>query len=368
MLEGHVLRELLTPEIKTTQFFTLHEILHGVTAPGFLFSAGFTFAIATQRRWEQVTAPTYGFFKRIWRAIMLILIGYALHFPYLSLQKTIAVANSTQWNTFFFFDVLQCIGVGLLLMRLLLITMKQERLFIAMLVALLFVVVYSTPMFWSIHIQKFLPLSISSAINGSTYSSFPLFPFTGFLLAGTCVSWLFLRAAQSGRELIFIKWLMFTGVLLIAVGILLDALPFQTYFEYSFWRTSPNYFWIRLGVLLLMLGGLWFIEDFYATRSGSVAWMPKWLTVLGVESLFVYIAHLLILCGWVINAEFNLRWQLGEKLNILESLLVFIGLTLIMIPAAFLWHYLKKIHPQLMNSILWWIGICITWSFFFNPY
>jgi hypothetical protein len=40
MLEGHVLRELLTPDLKATQFFAFHEVFHGVTAPRFLFGAG----------------------------------------------------------------------------------------------------------------------------------------------------------------------------------------------------------------------------------------------------------------------------------------------------------------------------------------
>jgi hypothetical protein len=96
--------------------------------------------------------------------------------------------------------------------------------------------------------------------------------------------------------------------------------------------------------------------------------MPMWLTVLGVESLFVYIAHLLVLCGWVTNTEFNLRWFWGSKLTITESFLVFLGLTLVMIPSSFAWRYLKKNHPKLMIGIFWWIGLCVVWSFFVNSY
>jgi uncharacterized membrane protein len=127
MLEGHVIRELLSADIKATYLFSLHEIFHGVTAPGFLFGAGFTFAIATQRRWEQSLTFTPGFFRRVWRALLLILIGYALHFPFLSLQKTLNEATSTQWNTFLLFDVLQCIGIGLLLLRLLLVEIGRAH-------------------------------------------------------------------------------------------------------------------------------------------------------------------------------------------------------------------------------------------------
>jgi hypothetical protein len=118
----------------------------------------------------------------------------------------------------------------------------------------------------------------------------------------------------------------------------------------------------------MMLGGLWYLEDYFATRRGSMAWMPKWLTMLGVESLFVYIAHLFILCGWVTNVEFNLRWWWGSRLTIAESILVFVGLTLVMIPASFGWRYLKKQHSKLLIGLYWWMGFCVVWSFLINPY
>jgi uncharacterized membrane protein len=368
MLEGHIVRELLKADLKATYFYTLHEIFHGVTAPGFLFGAGFTFAIAAQRRWTESSTFSYKFFRRIWRAVLLIIIGYALHIPFLSLQKIYSHASSTQWNAFLLFDVLQCIGIGLLLLRILLVIARQEKVFLGIITALLFIIIYVTPLAWTVHIQKTLPLLLSSAFNGMTGSPFPLFPFLGFIIAGTCVAWLFLRAAQDEREEVFIKQLMVIGALLIAFGLLLDALPFQSFAEYSFWTTSPNYFWIRLGILLLMLSGLWYIEDFFSTSGGSIAWMPNWMTILGVESLFVYIAHLLILFGWVTNTKFNLHWLWGGSLALPETVLVFFCLTLTMIAASFFWRYLKKQHTYLMMGIFWWMGICVAWSFFLNPY
>ncbi len=367
MLEGHVLRELLTPDIKLTQFFSIHEIFHGVTAPGFLFSAGFTFAIATQRKWDQVTAFTAGFFRKTWRAVMLILVGYALHFPFLSLHKTIVEATKIQWNEFLIFDVLQCIGIGLLLMRLLLVVIRRERPFVWILILMLLAVVYTTPLFWGKEI--ILPLVISSAINGLNGSPFPLFPYCGFMLAGTCVSWLFLRSAQKGNEIKFIKILMASGLAIVIISVIADKIPVKIYSENTFfWATSPNYFWIRLGILFLMLSGLWYAEDFFAVKGRSIAWMPKWLTILGVESLFVYIVHLVILFGWVINPDSNLQAWFSGNLNIIQSLLVFSGLTFIMVILSLGWNYLKKRHHVLAVGILWWMGFCIGWSFFINPY
>jgi hypothetical protein len=209
---------------------------------------------------------------------------------------------------------------------------------------------------------------VSSAINGLNGSPFPLFPFAGFLLAGTCISWLYLRSAQNGNEGNFIKKLIYIGLAIIAFGTLLDILPFRTYSEYFFWATSPNYFWIRLGILFLMLSGLWYAEDIFSVHNRSIAWMPKWLVMLGIESLFVYIVHLLILCGWVTNTEYNFRHWFGGKLNFVESGLVFLGITIIMILSSFAWHYVKKRHPVLLTGIVWWMGFCVTWSFLINPY
>ena len=318
MLEGHVLRELLSPDIRATQLFAYHEIFHGVTAPGFLFGAGFTFAIATQRKWQQAITFNESFLKRVWRAISLILVGYSLHFPYLSLSKTLEQATSTQWNAFLIFDVLQCIGLGLLTMRLLLFFLKREDIFIGSLLGLLLSIVYLTPLVWMKNTQNSLPLWFLSALNGLAGSPFPIFPYVGFLVAGTLVSWLFLRAAQEGREEFVVKRMILGGITLVLCGYVSDAFPVQTYPDYNFWNTSPNFFWIRLGMLLLMLGGLWYLEDFLARHSNIKIWMPQWLIILGVQSLFVYIAHLLILCGWVTNVELNLRWW-GETNLILVS-------------------------------------------------
>jgi hypothetical protein len=117
-----------------------------------------------------------------------------------------------------------------------------------------------------------------------------------------------------------------------------------------------------------MLSGLWYAEEMFSVRNRSIAWLPKWLVMLGVESLFVYMAHLIILCGWVTNTEFNFRHWFGGKLGIVESSLVFFCLTLMMIFSSFAWRYVKKRHPVLMTVIVWWMGFCVAWSFLMNPY
>ena len=368
MIEGHVVRELLSSSLKASAGFSFHELFHGVTAPGFLFGAGFSFAIATQRRWHEAVAFSRGFLRRSWRALSLILLGYALHIPFLSLSKTLAQATGVQWTAFFLFDVLQCIGFGLLFLRLLVFVVKDERWFIGLTIIVLLANIYTTPLLWNTQINQSLPLLLSSGVNGLSGSPFPLFPFMGFLLAGTCVSWMFLRAAQLGREENFIRGLLASGILLIITSYVFDILPFHSYSQYSFWTSSPNYFWMRLGVLFVMLSGLWYFEDFISSKDHANTWMPRWLVVLGIESFFIYIAHLIILCGWVINPRYNLRYFWREDLSVVQSGAIAIILTLIMIPAASIWQYVKKRHHIIMRGIYWWLGFYITYSFFMNAY
>ena len=368
MLEGHVLRALLTADAQRSGLFVLHELAHGITGPGFLFGAGFAFAIATQRRWEHLLSFTPAFFRRAGRLLLLVLIGYALHIPFLSLTKMLEQSTPQQWTSFFSFDVLQCIGVTLLGLRVLLLILQSETFFIRSVLLILLVVVYGTPFFWSSELNQKVPQFLGMAIDGLGASPFPLFPYSGFLLAGTAVAWRFLRHAQEGTEDKFVRNLAVLGLFLVILGHFMDWLPVQTYRDYSFWFTSPNYFWIRLGVLCLLLSGLWFFESLVVHREGADVWMPKWLIILGVESFVVYISHLILLYGWVTNPQQNMTVWWGLKLTIGPTLVAFLGFTIVMVMIAQLWHYVKKQHPILMKGVYWYLGVTFGYYFLTSPY
>jgi hypothetical protein len=368
MVEGHALRALLVSEEQRQPWFVFHELVHGIVGPGFLFGAGFAFAIATRRRWEQALTLSTHFFRRLWRAVLILIIGYLLHLPYFSLRKSLEGFSPQEWNAFLAFDALQCIGLTLIVLRLLLVTVRSERLFVSAVMVLLFAVAYATPLFWDPVRTADVPLAFSQAINGLNGSFFPLFPNAGFLLAGTLVAWLFLRERPEGKERGFINNLGITGIVLILTGLLLDLMPVQIYPVYDFWFTSPNFFWIRLGVLFLMLSGLWYFEYAVSHRRRPGVWMPKWLTVFGIESFFVYIAHLIVLYGWVLNPNQNASAWWGLNLSLLPSLAVTTGFVISMILLARGWNYGKKHHPVAMQGVYWWMGSVFLYYFVTNPW
>lgn len=377
MLEGHVVRALLTREAQNTPLFIFHEMVHGITGPGFLFGAGFAFAIATQRRWEYLVTFSPALLRRIWRLLLIITAGYILHIPFFSLYKTLTESSSTELIAFFSFGVLQCIGLTLLGLRLLLVLLRSEKVFIQVIAALMLAVVYVTPLVWNPDFGSTMPLVVQMSLHGLKDSPYPLFPYAGFVFAGTIVAWQYLRKAQEGSEGKFIKNLALLGIFLVAAGIGIDLLPYSTYPTYepathlalvkSFWFTSPNFFWIRLGVLFLLMSGLWFFESLVQHREDSDIWMPQWLIVLGIESFVVYVTHLFILYGWAIPYP-NLTTLWGFKLQLVESLMVFFVLAVAMVLVSKVWRTVKKQHAVIMNAVYWYVGAMFLYYFITNPY
>ena len=76
------------------------------------------------------------------------------------------------------------------------------------------------------------------------------------------------------------------GLALMALGVWLDALPMQLYAVTDFWHTSPNFFLVRTGIVLVILfaGYAW-------CRWGAGQWGFSPLIEVGKSSLLVYWVH-----------------------------------------------------------------------------
>lgn len=72
----------------------------------------------------------------------------------------------------------------------------------------------------------------------------------------------------------------------------LDARPYQLYPVYDFWHTSPNFFVIRAGLLLLILA-----PTYAWCRWGAGQWGFSPLIQMGQTSLLVYWVHIEFVYG-----------------------------------------------------------------------
>jgi uncharacterized membrane protein len=121
-------------------------------------------------------------------------------------------------------------------------------------------------------------------------TTFTLFPWGGFLLAGAAVG-VWLGSALPGRQERRINvTLACLGTSIAAAGYAASLLP-PIYAETSFWTSSPTFFFLRLGIVMSLL------PLAYAWSSAAAGTSP--LDEIGRSSLFVYWIHVEMVYGVV---------------------------------------------------------------------
>jgi hypothetical protein len=337
MLEGHVARVVLAQEFQQTWWFRLHELFHGITAPAFLFGAGLTFVISTRKRWEEFHSWGPRLARRIGRLLFVLMLGLALHLPFLSARKTILEGSAQDFLQLFQCDVLICIGVGLLALHAVLFFLKTEARFFGLVLTIALAVVFLTPIVWEIDFLNILPIPLAQLMNSRHGSQFPLFPYVGFLFMGVIVSWEFRVFVERHQEVLFVRRLLLLGAVSVIAGIAAELIPVRWYAHSDFWYTGPPYFFVRSGVLMMMIAGFWHLERMISSQR-------RVLTVFGRESLFIYVLHLVLIYGSVMNAPVNLQAFMAGSLGVFSSLLACILFITAMLGIALGWNTLKEKH------------------------
>jgi uncharacterized membrane protein len=179
-------------------------------------------------------------------------------------------------------------------------TLRSRFILILSAVAAALAISLLTPLLWTTWRPRFLPWPIESYINGvhnlGTPQAwlFPVFPWTAFAFAGLAVGFILQSPRMRAREARIFVALGIVGVVMIELSRWIDALPRQLYPVYDYWHTSPEFFLIRWGMLLLILTGT------YAwCRWGLAQWGFSPLIQLGQASLLVYWVHIEFVYGRV---------------------------------------------------------------------
>jgi hypothetical protein len=154
-----------------------------------------------------------------------------------------------------------------------------------------------SPLLWTTWRPRFLPWPIESYIDGVHNLGkpqawlFPIFPWAAFAFLGLGLGFFLLSDWSRSHGSLPIFLAGGTGLALIFGGRWLDARP-QIYPVSDFWHTSPNFFLIRLGLLLMILTAV------YAwCRWGAGQWGFSPLIQLGQTSLLVYWVHIELVYG-----------------------------------------------------------------------
>jgi uncharacterized membrane protein len=218
-------------------------------------------------------------------------------------------------------DILNIMGLSMVVAALFL-GAGDRRLRAVLYAVAAFAIAMTTPILRSWEGLAVLPDPVEAYLRPpGAAATFTLFPWAGFLLAGGAVgAWLDTRAPDEERRVIV--WLAVAGGMLALAGYGASFLP-AIYAQTNFWTSSPTFFFVRVGILMMLVGAAyaWHMRR-AGPNVGSMLGSP--LRELGCASLFVYWIHVEIVYG-VLSAPLHRRLELewAYAAFLLFSLLMF---------------------------------------------
>ncbi|TFG79655.1 MAG: DUF1624 domain-containing protein [Chrysiogenales bacterium] len=337
MIQGHLFRAYLLPSIRQEYWYKIHEVLHGFVAPGFLFAAGFAAFLSFHNKRQNYLHLDRAFFKRLRRILFVIAVGYWIHLPFFTLRKTVRFLLMGKANDFLRVDILQCIGVSLLLFTILAVLLKNEKLVV------LFSALAGTLFFLLPETVKGIRLhpAVDPYFNYNV-SMFPVFPWAGFLCIGIVMAYIY----SVLKKEIFFKLLLLSGILLFPWFFFLPVkglVKTELTLTGNMNKTG--------GIFLLLWISYWLLRRFGG----------RFLQILkraGTESLFVYVLHLFIIFNSIFRPGMKSLFE--NSLTVLQALSLFLIVQLAVFAASLIYNELKEKQP------FWWrLGFSAFWLIFF---
>lgn len=359
MVMGHSIDSVLSPAARATDAFRLYDGFRGFTAPMFLFVSGYAFMVATAKRWDAFRTPGKPLMKRLGKIVLLFVLGYALHVPYLSLHKLLNAMTPEQAAALFQADILHCVAVSLLLLQALLFLAPTRQAFALIVLGVAALVVLASPIVWRVDFAPIVSPVLSPYLNQTQLSIFPVFPFTAYLLSGVFVGHFFLVAKERGTERAFINRMFLVATGLALGGFVLEMLPVSLYPPHDFWKTSPNWFLIRIGIVMLVSLTFYFLKNLPQT-------VERNLILLGQASLVVYPVHLIIAYGSAANP--GLMQVIGQTLQGHQAVAVGCAVLCSMVLLTHAWWFLRKHYRVPARLLQAGLASSLLYSFVTRPW
>ena len=299
MFQTHCYDSWLNPESRQATFFDWSRIGGTLPAPLFIFLAGISVALVTEKLREKGLTR-----NEIARQIILRgaeVFGLGILFR---VQEFVLGYRFVPWTDLLRVDILNILGISMMLLGIVCwlagsgSAHATRSRTISSSIAATAAIALATPGLWTIWRPKFLPWPLESYINGVHIFDqpqpwlFPLFPWVAFAFAGLTVGfWMFTTFAKRLGDWSFAV-LAAAGVAICGLSLLFDKAPVHWFGAYDYWHTSPNFFLMRCGILLVIMG---FAHAWCRWGLPSFVFSP--LKQLGQTSLLVYWVHIEFVYG-----------------------------------------------------------------------
>ncbi len=363
MFQTHCYDSWLGGDARKTTFLKGSQLLGTLPAPLFLFLAGISFALVTDKliRKGLTTAEITRTMARRGAEIL----AFGLLFR---LQEFLIAWGWAPWSDLLRVDVLNIIGLSMILMALLcgvtLTACGRTRdshqgtpssgsyqgmpsgipqtgkngsgfsrcgsAIVAAAIAAAALIALLTPPLYTTWRPTWLPWPLESYINGCHNLGapqswlFPLFPWAAFAFAGLAAGFILFSEQARNQTAKTLALFAAVGAVAILSARQLDHSSFHLYSTYDYWHTSPNFLMTRVGILLVIafLTYAW-CRWGLATRGFSP------LIQLGKTSLVVYWVHIEFVYGRFSILPKRVQTILTASRGLLEIFLFMLILSLV---------------------------------------
>jgi len=299
MFQTHCYDSWLSPEARKSSLLAWSRLGGTLPAPLFIFLAGLSFALVTERLREKGVDRGAIAKQTILRGAEIFGMGllfrvqeFALGYPW------------SPWTDLLRVDVLNILGLSMMLMGVLCwaagsgdaatarVRTLTAGLFAATIVAM------ATPPLWATYRPRFLPWPLESYINGVHIFNqpqpwlFPLFPWSAFAFAGLAVGFFLFSGFAQRKEGLAFAALGAAGILAVCLSMLFDSSSIHLYAVYDYWHSNPDFLLLRCGILLVILFAVYAWCRWGFAQKG---FSP--IIQLGKTSLLVYWVHIEFVYG-----------------------------------------------------------------------
>jgi uncharacterized membrane protein len=319
MIEAHTLDSWTRASDRTSIVFRDAMVLAGFAAPLFLWLAGVALVLAAEaavRRGHSRRAAAESVCRRGLEIFIL---------AFLFRLQAFVVSPGAHPITLFRVDILNVMGPAIVAGGLLWLVSASRPLTLAIYAAVATAMAMLTPVVRTAAAVNWLPIWVQWYVRPSgDNTTFTGFPWAAFVFAGAATGVLLAAGRESHAENRSHWRLALAGILTIAAGFYAATMP-SIYAESSFWTTSPTYFAVRVGVLMLTLASLYLIEQLLADRRGVLSPLER----MGRHSLFVYWIHVELVYGYA-------TWGIHRRLPFWAAVAAYVMFATVMYAAVVL--------------------------------
>jgi len=281
MIEAHTIDAWTRAHDKQSIAYGYGTIVGGFAAPLFLWLAGVGVAMSMTRTLQRTGSRIEAVRAATKRGAEIFLLDFRFRL------QAFVVSPGGPAIALFRVDVLNVMGPAMVLAGLLWVAARRTTSRVMLLAAVATAFAASTPLVRAAAAVNHLPLWVQWYLRpAGEFTTFTMLPWAGFVFAGAAAGVLIAAGSDERRT---VAGLAIAGVALIGFGFYAAGLPTVYRVPVNFWTSSPTWFAIRCGIMMLALAGLFCLPKH--------RWLEP-LAVMGRASLFIYWIHVELVYGY----------------------------------------------------------------------